>query len=650
MSSRRSRRSKNREQRSNSNKSSATSSGEKGRGLGARAGSLYRRLRAFVGSFKAARGRRGQKASENKDGLVSRLLKKGATALTVITLVVVAVAFVEDLFTGNKVVIKSFDISPELQGKFNDEMFANLLKHEISIRIHEAKSIRKSKGIEVPLMTNLPDVQVPVTNVPVKTLMRYIQESRLFRYVKRVFGLNPIEVNGAVLPEGDKIKINLSLKEGLSDDLPQRLKTVALDPNNFDPAMAEVSEFILDYAEPYIWAAYLYQTKQTDKARGQVEYCKRKNPDENMRMALVLSGLILMDDGKYDKAIAEFDEATKNASAGRERERELAVAYSNWGLALLYKCRPEEAIAKLEESIRHDQALGSTYNNYGKALIEIGKTDEAVVKLERALELDHDIATAYFNLGRILADEKPNEAVRKYMAAINLDPNYVEAYSGLGGVLVANFSDTHNDEVNDEAFEKLNKAIKLDDKFAPAYINRALAWDNQNNFDKAIEDGEKAVRFYPMMSKDKQGCDDFKVSYSHAYNNLGWFYEEKKLYEPAVANYQKAINLDPKYHYAYAGKADALREWGGSHVKESQKIYEWVLQEPDADQRSRLAAFIGNGKLLLERSRGRSHAEKKADLEQSISMFEEALKLKQNDKEVEADLEKAQAALRSLSK
>jgi tetratricopeptide (TPR) repeat protein len=617
------------------------SSRENSRGLGALTGSLYRRLVAFAQVFKAARGQREPESLKKEGSLVTRLLMKGATTLTVITIVVVATALLSDLFAGNRVVIKSFLVSSELQGKLNDEMIANLLRHDISIMVREAKSVKKSHGFDVPLMTTLPDVQVPASSLSVKTFLRYVQAFPPLRYIERLLGLRSTEVNGEARLEGDWVKISLRITKDPPDDLPKEAKTFTASLSNIEPAIAEASEYILAYAEPYLWAAYLYEKKQPDRALGQVQYCMLKDPAENRRMALILWGLILMDEGKYDEAIARFEEATKDAAAGHERERELAVAYNNWGLALLYECKVAEAIPKFDESIRHDPNFALTYNNYGKAFMDSGKKDEAVAKLEQALNLDPDLATAYFNLGIILANDKPEKAVAKFMAAIHKDENYVEAYNGLGQVLVDNFASTRNGE----AFDRLNKAIGLDKEFAPAYINRALAWANEGNFKKAIEDGEKAVNLYPKMPKDRQGCADFNERYSRAYNNLGWFYEEDKQYEPAAANYQRAVDLDPKYHLAYKGKADALRKWGGAHIKEALTIYEWLLQVPEASRNISFSAYKSEGEILLERSRSRGPAERRADLEKSISVFEEALKLKPADEDVTADLAKAKAAL-----
>ena len=640
MSKKRRRRPQNAAVRPISKQSSATSTKKTGPVLSALV-NLWRRLHSF---FKAS-GKQDRQADKSESIFLSRLLKKGASALIVIVVVVVLFAVLSDLFAGDKVVFKPFLVSSELQGKLNDEIIAKRLIHDISVMVREANSVKKSQGFDVPLITSLPDVQLPASNVSVKALVEYVQAFRPLRYVKRKLGVkSAIEVNGEVLLEDDdNIRISLHITKDNSDG-----PRFTGKPNKFDVAFAEACEFIMANTEPYLYAVYLYQKKKPGQALGQVQYFLQEDPAENRRLALLLWGLILMDEKKHNEAIAKFEEATRNTLAGPGRERELAVAYNNWGLGLLSQCKTEEAIAKFKEAIQIDPNLALTYSNYGKALIDSGKTDEAEQKLYQALKLDADIAAAYFNLGYIFADNKPDESIAKYRAAINRDPNYVRAYSGLGAVLVEHFSSTRTGE----AIEMLNKAIELDGQFAPAYINRALAWAYapEANFKKAIEDGEKAVSLYGKMSKEEPGCIDFTERFARAYNNLGWFYEEDKNFGAAVANYQNAIDLLPKYHYAYTGKADALRKWGGAHVKEALETYTWVLQQQDANQSSRVAAYKGLGRLLREKSRGLASAARRADLEKAISMFEDGLKLRPNDGELKQDLTEAKAALGNSSR
>jgi tetratricopeptide (TPR) repeat protein len=104
----------------------------------------------------------------------------------------------------------------------------------------------------------------------------------------------------------------------------------------------------------------------------------------------------------------------------------------------------------------------------------------------------------------------------------------------------------HDQGKDVEAQSFFERAIQLDPRFAPAYVNmaRALAdglLPGGRDDDGAIELYSKATRYKPM--------------YAMAYNNWGVILRDKKDYDKAIAKYQKAIEIDPKLALAY-------RNWG----------------------------------------------------------------------------------------
>ncbi len=61
-----------------------------------------------------------------------------------------------------------------------------------------------------------------------------------------------------------------------------------------------------------------------------------------------------------------------------------------------------------------------------------------------------------------------------------------------------------------------------------------LAYDAKNNHDRAIADFNEAIRLNPK--------------YTFAFNNRGNAYDAKNDHDRAIADYTEAIRLDPKYH------------------------------------------------------------------------------------------------------
>ncbi|KAL3867741.1 hypothetical protein ACJMK2_040599 [Sinanodonta woodiana] len=82
-----------------------------------------------------------------------------------------------------------------------------------------------------------------------------------------------------------------------------------------------------------------------------------------------------------------------------------------------------------------------------------------------------------------------------------------------------------------DALESYTQALKLDNKNAVYYCNRAAAYSKLNNHQQAIEDCKKALSIDPQYSK--------------AYGRMGIAYTAQDDHESAVECYQKALELDP---------------------------------------------------------------------------------------------------------
>jgi tetratricopeptide (TPR) repeat protein len=119
------------------------------------------------------------------------------------------------------------------------------------------------------------------------------------------------------------------------------------------------------------------------------------------------------------------------------------------------------------------------------------------------------------------------------------------------------------------------------DDLALAYINRAAAYDNKGDYDRAIADYGNAIKLAPEDSsayryraevyKEKGDYDRAIADYGKliklnpspsAYENRAHAYAMKGDYNRATADYDKELEFDPLNPWAYEGRADAYSKQG----------------------------------------------------------------------------------------
>jgi tetratricopeptide (TPR) repeat protein len=105
---------------------------------------------------------------------------------------------------------------------------------------------------------------------------------------------------------------------------------------------------------------------------------------------------------------------------------------------------------------------------------------------------------------------------------------------------------------DDEAIRLFTRAIASGElsrrDLGIAYYNRGNVWYYKGDYDKAIADYTKAIEINPQ--------------YASAYENRGLAWADKGDYDKAIADYTKAIEIDPKYAKAYYKRGLAWEKKG----------------------------------------------------------------------------------------
>ena len=127
-----------------------------------------------------------------------------------------------------------------------------------------------------------------------------------------------------------------------------------------------------------------------------------------------------------------------------------------------------------------------------------------------------------------------------------------------------------------EALSALTRAIELNPKFAEAYNNRGLAYEELGDIKRAIQDYSKVIDLNPESAI--------------AYHNLGITYGKLGNSQQAITGYDKAVGLDPQYANVYGNRGNAYRKLGNS--KQAISDYSKVIE---LNPQQALAYFLRGG-------------------------------------------------------
>ena len=220
-------------------------------------------------------------------------------------------------------------------------------------------------------------------------------------------------------------------------------------------------------------------------------------------------------------------------------------AYNNRGDAKSNLGKLDEAMADLDRAIGLDPNFAVAYNNRGNIKSSLGSHKGAIADYDKAIKLKLDDAEIYYKRG-IAKSGLGNRrgAIADYDKAIKLDPNFAMAYYKRG---IAKFGSGNRRG----AIADYNRAIEIKPDFAEAYNNRGTAKSNLNDHRGAKADYDRAIKLKPDLAE--------------AYNNRGNAKADSDEYGEAITDYDRAIELDPDYAEAYNNRGLAKSALGDNN-------------------------------------------------------------------------------------
>jgi tetratricopeptide (TPR) repeat protein len=147
------------------------------------------------------------------------------------------------------------------------------------------------------------------------------------------------------------------------------------------------------------------------------------------------------------------------------------------------------AIAEYDQAIRDDPNLAGAFHNRGNAHHANGANDLAIIDFNEAIRLRPEYPSAFNNRGNAWLDEgQYARAVRDFDEAIRQRPDFALAFNNRG---FAHF----REGFNDRAIADFTAAINLKPDLAIALENRAKAYDAMGRADLARQDRAPAAQF-----------------------------------------------------------------------------------------------------------------------------------------------------------
>jgi tetratricopeptide (TPR) repeat protein len=252
---------------------------------------------------------------------------------------------------------------------------------------------------------------------------------------------------------------------------------------------------------------------------------------QNNYIAHGILGLALLEQGQFEAAIDQCQEALRLNPDYEEARVYLANAYNKQG-------QLDAAIAQYQEALRRDPHYFPARFNLAEACLTNGRMDEAIRQFQEILRLDPDSAYAHNQLGSAYGKEgQVDLAMVQYQEAVRLKPDYPGAHYNLGngffklGRL-------------DEAITQYQEAVHLKADYFQAHYDLGVAYSRKGLVDFAISEYQAAVRLKP---------DD-----PAAHNNLGNVLAQKGQMDEAISEFQEALRLEPGYVIAQKNLSLAL--------------------------------------------------------------------------------------------
>ena len=318
---------------------------------------------------------------------------------------------------------------------------------------------------------------------------------------------------------------------------------------------------------------------QTEREKGS-KINKKKYEESILKLAAInhtSEGFAYLNDDELEKALSSFtkaieldpllDKAFEGKSMLYVKLQKYSNAISAAGKAIelnpqnpfMYKIMAvayvelrqlQKALDQINKAIDLESTEPVYYCYRGLILGTIGEKHKALKNFQTAMKISPMSPNVYTFRGTYYRDVEKNyqAAISDYNKAIELDPLYGGAYWARGVTLGFGLGHYH------EAISSLNEAIKLRPKNGSAYLSRAVFNEKLQKDNEAIKDYTNAIDYLP------DGGNEIRT----AYTCRSTIYLERGMYDNAIKDLAKLINMNPQNGSYYSGRGYAYIKLGNT--------------------------------------------------------------------------------------
>lgn len=287
----------------------------------------------------------------------------------------------------------------------------------------------------------------------------------------------------------------------------------------------------------------------------------KKTYETKKDLNIIIGAHFYINESVLKHSVKDYIGALSDLNKSIELNPELFISYYNRANVKLKLGDFIGSISDCNKSLEIIPNFVLAYNVRGLAKMKLKDNSGAINDFNKSLEIDNNCAAAYNGRGLAKATlEDIVGAIKDFDKAIQIEPKNELFYISRGGI---NFF-SGNKEEGCQDFQKAKElgfsdAQVLIDKFcnysqtAKEYYNKGVINQKKQNYEGAIADYTKAIDLNPLLLE--------------AYNNRGNVKSDLKDYKGAILDFNKAIEIEPNDFYAYCNRGLAktnIKDYSGA--------------------------------------------------------------------------------------